>query len=145
MPTGQLQSPAQSLGGAGRLRESLLLTALVAAANAGCSHDAGSRLAISEPRRAGEVWEVDSAASQSSGAAALLAFVSGTQVLLVDGATTYAGMRVTDGGQAPDGGQPLVLSDGIRATLAPRDGGMQLRFSSGEVLALRRRDPGAVR
>ena len=141
MPTGQLQSPAR----AKRVCESLLLAALVAAVNAGCSQDAGSRVAVSLPRRAGEIWEVDSAASQSSGAAALLAFVSGTQVLLVDGATTYAGMRVTDGGQAPDGGQPLVLSDGISATLAPREGGMQLRFSSGEVLALRRRDAGAVR
>ena len=108
----------------------------------GCQHRSGRDVADSVPRRAGEVWELDFADSTAS-AAALLAFVSGTLVLVVDGEETYAGMRVTDGGQAPDGGQPLALAgSGIAATLATAGAALQLRFATGEVLSLRRRSTG---
>ena len=91
------------------------------------------------PSRSGDVWEVEQGVERADAQAALLAFVSGTHVVLVDGNDTYAGMRLTRGGKAPDGGQPLALAGGIQATLAPAGDAMQLRFASGETLAMRRR------
>jgi hypothetical protein len=135
MATGQLR-PEHHLA---RLRGATAAAVLLLLAAAGCARHAPPDVASSVPPRAGEVWELDSSDS-SAAAASLLAFVSGTHVLVVDGEETYAGMRVTDGGQAPDGGQPLALAaGGIAATLAPSGAALQLRFSSGEVLAMRRR------
>ena len=123
----------------------MLLAALLVIAATACERATTPDIAVAVPRRSGDVWELDSVSSRATAAASLLAFVSGTHVLLVDGDATYAGMRVTAGGQAPDGAQPLALSSGIGATLAPRGDGMQLRFASGEVLSLRRRTAGAGR
>jgi hypothetical protein len=135
MPTGQLR-PRHHFA---RARGAIAAAVLLLPAASGCKRRAAPELAASVPGRAGEVWELDSSDSTAA-AASLLAFVSGTHVLVVDGVETYAGMRVTDGGQAPDGGQPLALAaGGIAATLAPSGTAMQLRFASGEVLALRRR------
>ena len=90
------------------------------------------------------MFELDSVTTRATAAASLLAFVSGTHVLVVDGDKTYAGMRVTAGGHAPDGAQALSLGMGIAATLAPMGRAWQLRFSSGEVLPMRRRDAGSA-
>ena len=109
------------------------LAAVVACAGAGADDAARA------PARSGDVWEVDAANDRDAAQGALLAFVSGTHVLLVDGDDTYAGMRRTHGGKAPDGGQPLALGGGIEATLAPSGDAMQLRFASGETLALHKR------
>ena len=139
MATGQPCSTYRVASAPGRL----FLAALLVIAATACARAKTPDVAVSVPRRSGDVWELDSVSSRSTAAASLLAFVTGTHVLLVDGDATYAGMRVTAGGQAPDGAQPLALSSGIGATLAPRGEVMQLRFSSGEVLALRRRAAGA--
>lgn len=122
-----------------RSRPAIAFALLVLLALHGCKRRAAPEVATSVPRQAGEVWELDSSDSSAAGAS-LLAFVSGTHVLVIDGEETYAGLRVTDGGRAPDGGQPLTLAaSGISGTLAPSGAALQLRFASGEVLALRRR------
>src|SRR6185295_19881854 len=64
-----------------------LLVAVLACGGAGADDTARA------PTRAGDVWEVDSANDRDAAQGALLAFVSGTHVLLVDGDDTYAGMR----------------------------------------------------
>ncbi len=113
---------------------------------AACSEAGGdSNEATGVPSRSGDVWVLDSAGSQSAASAALLAFVSGTHVLVVDGDETFAGMQVTHGGKAPDGGQPLTLSGGIDATLAPSGNAMRLKFASGETMPLRKRRDEKIR
>ena len=104
-----------------------------------CGDSARNGEAAHAPPRSGDVWEVGPSENRREVGAELLAFVSGTHVLLVDGNDTYAGMRVTRGGKAPDGGQPLSLAGGIEATLAPAGDSLQLRFASGESVALHRR------
>jgi hypothetical protein len=117
------------------------IIALLLGAAAACGGGGTSDAPAAAPSRSGDVWVLDSTDSRAGAKAALLAFVSGTHVLLVDGNDTYAGMRLTSGGKAPDGGQPLALGGGIEATLAPAGEAMQLRFASGETLALRKRVP----
>ncbi|HEV7993741.1 MAG TPA: hypothetical protein VGP25_18080 [Gemmatimonadaceae bacterium] len=114
-----------------------LLGALLLVAASACGGGASDDAATAAPTRSGDVWEVaggDRARAKSE----LLAFVSGTHALVVDGNDTYAGMRLTRGGKAPDGGQPLAPAGGIEATLAPAGDSMQLRFASGETLSLRK-------
>lgn len=111
---------------------------------AACEAGAGSGVATAVPTRAGDVWEIDSVAARRTGGADLLAFVSGTHVLIIDGDATYAGTQLTRGGRGPDGGQPLALGGGIQAILAPAGAAMQLRFASGETLPLRKRLEGAT-
>jgi hypothetical protein len=130
-----------SSGKAERHASPLLGLALLSAMTA-CGGGSGAVVAA-VPARAGEVWELDSVSDRQRAGAELLAFVSGTHVLVVDGDETFAGLQHTVGGKAPDGGQPLTLAGGIDATLAPFGGAMQLRFSTGEVLALRKRTAGS--
>ena len=122
----------------GRTRIAMLLLGAAAACGGGASDDAPA----AAPARSGDVWEVTPTSYDRAGAKGeLLAFVSGTHVVLVDGNDTYAGMRLTRGGKAPDGGQPLAAAGGIEATLAPAGDSMQLRFASGETLSMRRHVP----
>jgi hypothetical protein len=121
--------------GRARRRAAAILLGAAAACGGGSASDAPA----SAPTRSGDVWELDPAADRATANGALLAFVSGTHVLLVDGNDTYAGMRRTSGGKAPDGGQPLSLGGGIEATLAPAGEAMQLRFATGETLGLHKR------
>lgn len=133
----------QHATGKDRRHASPLLALVLLSAVTGCSNGSGA-VVVAVPARGGDVWELDSVSDRQRARAELLAFVSGTHVLVVDGDETFAGLQHTEGGKAPDGGQPLTLVGGIDATLAPSGRAMQLRFSSGEVLALRKRaDRGA--
>ena len=119
----------------------LLLPLILGAASA-CGGGASDDAAAPAPSRSGDVWAVDgSSGDRARAKGELLAFVSGTHALVVDGNDTYAGMRLTRGGKAPDGGQPLAPAGGIEATLAAAGDSMQLRFASGETLPLRKRIP----
>lgn len=121
-----------------------LVTILWLLALAACGEGAsGTQAAV--PASGGDVWELDSVATRSAAPAALLAFLSGTHVMVVDGDETYTGMQVTRGGKAPDGGQPLALGGGIDATLAPSGQTMRVKFASGETVPLRRRMAGTSR
>jgi hypothetical protein len=121
-----------------RVAASFVVLVLLAGASA-CGADAAPEEAARAPARSGDVWELGAGSGRDAATGALLAFVSGTHVLVVDGNDTYAGMRVTRGGKAPDGGQPLALEGGIEATLVPAGDSMELRFASGERLALHKR------
>jgi hypothetical protein len=131
----------QHYSGNAKRRASPLLGLALLSGVAACGGETGA-VVVAVPARAGEVWELDSVSDRQRARAELLAFVSGTHVLIIDGDETFAGLQHTVGGKAPDGGQPLMLAGGIDATLAPTAGAMQLRFASGEVLALRKRAGG---
>lgn len=120
----------------GRLASAVIICFALA-----CRETPPDEVAVRAPTRSGDVWELDRPENPRDAGGALLAFVSGTHVILVDGNDTYAGMLLTRGGKAPDGGQPLRLGGGVAATLAPVGDSLQLRFDSGERLALRRRTP----
>jgi len=120
-----------------QLQPRLALAALGVGLAAACGGGASDDGATPAPTRSGDVWEVGASSGDRARAKGeLLAFVSGTHVLVVDGNDTYAGMRLTRGGKAPDGGQPLAAAGGIEATLASAGDSMQLRFASGETLSL---------
>ena len=106
-----------------------------------CGGPASDDAPKAAPSHSGDVWEIAPASDRARAKGELLAFVSGTHALVVDGNDTYAGMRLTRGGKAPDGGQPLAPSGGIEATLAPAGDSMQLRFATGETLSLRKHVP----
>ncbi len=115
--------------------------ALAAVAFAGCGGgEGGSRPEVARvPARAGVVWEVDSAASRSASPAALLAYVNGLHVVVVDGGDVYAGMTRLKATSTPDGGWELRLDDGLSAELRPAGDAMRLAFSTGEEIGMRRR------
>jgi hypothetical protein len=118
-----------------------LVPLLLGAASA-CGGGASDDAPAAAPTRSGDVWAVTgSSGDRARARGELLAFVSGTHALVVDGNDTYAGMRLPRGGKAPDGGQPLAPAGGIAATLAPAGDSMQLRFASGETLSLRKYVP----
>src|SRR5689334_5263419 len=123
-----------------RLPPRLALPALaaLAPAAAGCGGAGDGGAAAAVPARAGEVWEADRAEDRANAAATLLAFVNGVHVVVVDGDDAYAGMTRLRAARAPDGHRTLALANGLSAQLVPVGDVMELRFSSGEALPLRR-------
>ena len=113
----------------------LMLAAVVFAA---CGRDAGANVART-PESAGTVWELDSAASRAAAPAALLAYVNGLHVVVVDGSTVYAGMTRLEAVRAAGGGWKLQLPGGLEAALIPTTNAMELTFSSGEKIGMHRR------
>jgi|GEM_PF-1853137 len=117
-----------------------LALVLSVAALGGCGRDDGSRSEVARvPKSAGVVWELDSAASRSAAPAALIAYVNGLHVLVIDGGDVYAGMTRLKAVSAPGGAWELRLSDGLTARLTPAGDAMELAFSSGERIGMRKR------
>lgn len=95
------------------------------------------------PARSGTVWQVDAAANRDAAPAALLAYIHGLHVVLLDGDRAYAGMTRLESVPGPDGERVFSLGNGITASVVangPADDGFELRFSSGERIALTRRE-----
>lgn len=105
----------------------------------GCA-GADGRVATAEraPARAGDVWELDAADDRRTAPAALLAYVSGLHVLVLDGDDVYAGMTHLQGTRGRDGARLFRLANDLDAQLVPVDDRLELRFSSGEVTTLHR-------
>lgn len=113
------------------------VAALLAAACGGGGE--GAPAVARAPASSGDVWAVHAEGSRTSPpAAALAAFVNGLHVMVVDGNTAYAGMTRLEA-RAQEGGPPaFTLANGLRAELSRAGDSAQLRFSTGEVLSLRR-------
>ena len=112
---------------------------------AGCGgSEAGDDRAdvVRAPERAGEVYEVAGAADRAESPAVLLAFVTGTHVMVVDGQDAFAGMTRLRGSSTADGGLLLPLRGTAEATLLAAGDSMSLRFSGGEQVTLRPRGAG---
>ncbi len=122
--------------------------ALAVLAASACGRSGGTDRAADvsrPPTSAGDVWEADSVASRAAAPAALVAFVNGVHVMIVDGDDAYAGMTRLALASTAGGARALRFANGLSAELLPAgDAGdtgdaMSLRFSSGETLRLRRR------
>lgn len=112
--------------------------AVLFAAACGGGGDGGPAVARA-PSSSGDVWVVHAEGSRTSPpAAALAAFVNGLHVMVVDGNTAYAGMTRLEARAAEGGAPALTLANGLRAEFSRTGDSAQLRFSSGEVLSLRR-------
>jgi hypothetical protein len=93
---------------------------------------------VSVPARAGDVWEADRAEDRVNAAASLVAFVNGLHVVVVDGDDVYAGTTRHRASTGDEGARALSLVHGLRAELVPVGEVLELRFSSGETLPMRR-------
>lgn len=108
---------------------------------AACDSGAESAQPVSRaPAKSGEVWELDRSVGREGSPAAMLAYVNGLHVLVLDGNEVYAGMTRLRAEKGPGEGRTLTLSDGLTAELAPAGDAMALRFSSGESIPMRRRE-----
>ena len=119
-------------------RPVLACLALVCAACGG--GDVGGTSTARVPARGGEVWEIAAAPDRADTPAALLAYVHGLHVLVLDGNRVYAGMSRLNATRGEDGSRVLALANGLEASLVPVGEGMELRFSTGETVPLTRRE-----
>lgn len=88
------------------------------------------------PARAGDVWQVDPAADRAATPGAVLAYVNGLHVIVLDGDDLYAGMTLLKT-TSRSGGRAIDLGNGLEAVLVPTGPGkMELRFSSGESVSM---------
>lgn len=106
----------------------------------GCrgSRDAGS--ATPPPAHSGVVWETDDAGNRATAAATMLAYANGLHVLVLDGDDVFAGMTRLHSTARSDGGRSIQLANGLAADLVPSDDAMELRFSSGETVRMKKRE-----
>jgi hypothetical protein len=105
----------------------------------GCGkHSGGDATVAKAPRSAGDVWETDKAADRQSAPATVLAFVNGLHTMVVDGSDVYAGTTRLSTATDSSGTRIIVLGNGLTAQLAPAGEEMELRFSSGERVPLRK-------
>jgi hypothetical protein len=109
------------------------------------SSDASRDGTVSIPARAGDVWEADRAEDRANAAASLVAFVNGLHVVVVDGDDVYAGTTRHQSTSGDEGARALSLVNGLRAELVPVGEVLELRFSSGETLPMRRQPERAQR
>lgn len=86
------------------------------------------------------MWELDRAAGRPDMPGAVLAYVNGLHLIVVDGNDIYAGMTPLKAEARSDGGRAIRLANGLEAVLT-LDGPerMQLKFSSGESIGLRKK------
>lgn len=116
----------------------LILLVMMAAGMSGCG---GSGSGV--PARSGDVWEIDSSANRSAMPGAVLAYANGLHVIVLDGESAYAGMTQLKTDTGPNGGRVIKLANGLEVQLVPASAGtLELRFSSGEVVGMRKREGG---
>jgi hypothetical protein len=114
----------------------LLLAAALVGCNAGKEADSPvARI----PDQTGEVWEIDGTGDREATPAAVLAYINGLHVFVLDQGEAFAGMTRLRGERGSNGGHVFHLPNGLDAEVVPAGEGMELRFSSGESLPLRKR------
>jgi hypothetical protein len=117
----------------------LIATVVQTIVIAGCkARGDASQTVASVPSRSGDVWVVDSAANRSTAPGALLAFVNGVHVIVLDGDDAYAGATLLKLATGENGARTLQLADGRSAQLVPAGDALDLRFSTGEHALLRK-------
>lgn len=90
------------------------------------------------PARAGEVWAIGRPDDRATGPGALLAYLHGLHVAVLDGDQAYAGMTRLEGERAADGARVFPLGDGLTATLVPAGDDITMRFSTGDSVLMRK-------
>jgi len=82
------------------------------------------------PARGGDLLAIPAEASRESDEAAVLAFVHGLHVMVVDGGNAFVGQSRLAGSRG-EAGQVFDLGGGLSATLARAGEAWQLTFSNG--------------
>ena len=99
--------------------------------------DAGAAVAKA-PSHSGDVWETDMASDRKEAPATVLAFVNGLHTVVLDGSDVYAGTTRFNTSADTAGGRVVALANGLTARIDPSGDAMELRFSSGERVPLRK-------
>jgi hypothetical protein len=112
---------------------------LLAIGVAGCGKhgDAGEAVAKA-PSHSGDVWETDKASDRKEAPATVLAFVNGLHTVVLDGSDIYAGTTRFGTSADTGGGRVVALSNGLSARIIPAGDALELRFSTGESVPLRK-------
>ena len=118
----------------------LMVLALFAAA---CGGDDAAVAAAARVPDDGVVWEVDRPDDRAAAEGALLAYVSGLHVMVIDDDDAYAGMTRMRLTERAEGGRALTLAGGLGAELVPSGASLELRFADGQRVPLRRQAPPA--
>lgn len=112
---------------------------LLAIGAAACGkHGDGEASVEKAPSHAGDVWEVDRASDRKAAPATVLAFVNGLHTVVIDGSDVYAGTTRLSTTPDSSGGRAVALSNGLAASLVPGGDGIELRFTSGERVPMRK-------
>ena len=112
---------------------------LLAIGVAGCgSRGDATAGAARAPSRSGDVWETDKVADRKAAPATVLAFVNGLHTMVLDGSDVYAGTTRLTTTADTAGGRVVALANGLSARLVPAGDAMELRFTSGESIPLRK-------
>lgn len=108
---------------------------------ASCGSDAGAASGDTArvPERSGDVWEIERPDDRTTAPGAMLAYLHGLHVVVLDGDNAYAGMTRLRGERDADGTVAFILADGLTASLTPVGEGMELGFSTGETVTLMKR------
>ena len=115
------------------------LTVVLLATSAGCGKSGGSAEVATAPATSGDVWQIDYEAERSAMPGAVLAYLHGLHVIVLDGKEAFAGMTRLEAESRPDGARVFKLAGGLQATLAPvGQDRLELSFSSGETVAMRK-------
>ena len=91
------------------------------------------------PASAGEVWTIDRADDRGTAPGAMLAYLHGLHTIVLDGNTAYAGMTRYRTERDADGNRSLALGGDLTATLLPEGDLLELRFSTGEAVTLKKK------
>lgn len=111
---------------------------------AACGGSEGSsEQAAAVPARAGDVWELDAPADRAAAPAALVAFVNGVHVIVVDGDDVYAGTEKLTAKPGDGGARRLRLPADSSAQLVSEGDALSVRFTSGESVRYRKQAPRA--
>jgi hypothetical protein len=104
-----------------------------------CGGGTAGETAVPAPSSSGRVLVMDLGA-RTTAAAELLGFVHGLHTIVLDGNRVYAGMTRIDAKEGQNGARTLTLAGGQTADLVPAGEGFELRFSSGETIAMRQQE-----
>lgn len=121
-------------------RSRWVFLSMAAAFLAGCGggNDAAGG-AVRAPASSGKVLVMDNG-GRNTAPAAVLGFVHGVHTFVLDGDRVFAGMTPVKAAPGENGARTLTFDDGVTAQLIPTQSGFELRFASGESIALREQE-----
>ena len=117
----------------------LIATIGVSACGGGGADKATPGAVDAPPARSGSVWEIQTPDERATVSGSIVAFVNGVHVMVIDGNRVYAGMTELAVKSGPNGGQTMTFPSGLSADIVPSGQSTELRFSSGERVAVHER------
>jgi hypothetical protein len=118
-----------------------LILGVALAGSAGCGGSSSTEAGAPPPRR-GEVWAVEGPADDAAVPGAIVAFVNGMHVMVMNGDRIYAGMSELQTKTGAGDGKTVTFPSGLTADLVPSGEALELRFSSGERVTVKERTEG---